>query len=228
MIAMIAMIVSQTSPVDRCLARLAAETPETLGLRMLARDPVAAELPLAKRHHLVAAALEDGAAVGAMLTARYPGLPPQSVATALGIRIVETPDDPFAGPFWRHADYRARPPEIRLFVTALAALDALLTNPHVSGLVGLTRSASAFIAHELYHHIEATRDQPRLARRHAVVRLRIGALRLDAPLLPLPEIAAGACAQAMLGLPHHAAILDLIAVHHRDGACARSLSHGTA
>jgi hypothetical protein len=204
----------QPRPEDACLAHLRAHTPHTLGHDMLANDPVAADLPAEARRSLVSAALDDGTAVGAMLNLQYPGRGPEAVATALGVRIVETHDDPFAGPFWRHADYRARPPEIRLFATALAALDGLMANPEIACLVGVRRSAPVFVAHELYHHVEATRAEPRLARRHAVARLRIGAIRLAAPVLALSEIAAGACAQAMLGLPHHAAILDLLALSH--------------
>jgi hypothetical protein len=56
------------------------------------------------------------------------------------------------------------------------------------------------------------RDAPPLARRHAVTRLRLGRWRLAAPVLALSEIAAGACAQALLELKHHAAMLDLIAL----------------
>ena len=199
-------------PEEACLARLRGETPFTLGDRMLANDPVAADLPAEARHRLVAAALDDGTAVGAMLNRRYTGLGPEAVAAALGVRIVETREDPYAGPFWRHADYRARPPEIRLFAIALAALDGVMATPDIASLVGVRRSAPVFVAHELYHHVEATRAEPRLARRHAVARLRLGAIRLAAPVLALSEIAAGACAQAMLGLPNHAAILDLLAL----------------
>lgn len=191
-------------------ARLEAATPHALGLAMLSRDPVAARLSADAQHRLVSAALDDGTAVGAMLRACHPALAPEGIAAAFGISVVRTDAPPFAGPFWRHADYRSSPPEIRLFSTALAALDALLEQDGLGDLLGITDAAPVFVAHELYHHIEATRDEAPLARRHAVTRLQVGPLRLDAPVLAMPEIAAGACAQTMLGLRHHAAILDAV------------------
>ena len=193
-------------------AWLDAATPRALGLAMLARDPVAALLPADAQHGLLSAALEDGAAVGAMLRARHRGRTAEQIAAALAIPVVRTLDSPFAGPLWRHADYRPRPPEIRLFTTALAALDALLARDDLGGRIGIAATAPVFVAHELYHHIEATRAEPPLARRHALTRLQVGPLRLKAPVLALPEIAAGACAQAMLGLRHHAAVLDRVAL----------------
>jgi len=195
---------------DVLSARLQAATPHALGLRMLSRDPVAAELPADAQHRLVLAALDDGAAVGAMLRARHPALAPEQIAAALGIAVVRTRESPLAGPFWRHADYRSRPPEIRLFSTALAALNTLLEQDRLGDCLGIADTAAIFVAHELYHHVDATREEPPLARRHAVTRLRLGPLRLDAPVLAMPEIAAGACAQALLGLRHHAAILDVV------------------
>jgi len=78
------------------------------------------------------------------------------------------------------------------------------------------------VAHELYHHVEATRAEPPLARRHAVTRLRVGAWELRVPVLTLCEIAAGACAQALLGLPYHPAILDMVALSHAAPDVVRS------
>ena len=67
----------------------------------------------------------------------------------------------------------------------------------------LERVASVFLTHELFHHVEAKSNEPSLARHHAVTRLRVATWRLRAPVLTLSEIAAGACAQAMLSLPYH-------------------------
>ena len=194
------------------IRKLAAASPEDFGLQMLACDPVGASLSAPARCALVAAALDDGAAVGTALAARYPGIAPDGVARRLGIRVVETDELPWVGPLLRHADYRAAPPEIQLFRAALEPLDRFLAQPEARDLIGASCAGPVFLAHELYHHVEATRDAPPLPRRHAVTRLQLKRWRLAAPVLALSEIAAGACAQALLRLKHHAAMLDLMAL----------------
>ena len=194
------------------IRKVATARPEDFGLQMLAGDPVGASLPAPARCALVAAALDDGASVGRALAARHPGIAPDGIARRLGIRVVETNELPWAGPLLRHADYRAVPPEIQLFRAALEPLDRFLAQPEARDLIGASCAGPVFLAHELYHHVEATRDAPPLPRRLAVTRLRLGRWRLSAPVHALSEIAAGACAQALLGLRHHAAMLDLFAL----------------
>ena len=207
-----------------CVAWAEKATPEALGGWLLRRDPVGSELPDSARAELVRAALCDGEAVGTALRAAYPGLAPDRIAAVLGIRVSETDEDPWAGPFLRHADYRAKPPEIRVFRSAVAALEAQidfsLRGADVRGnragraLADFAASlwgkplASVFVAHELYHHMEATRVDPPLQRRHAVTRLRVGLWHWNASIHALSEIAAGSCAQALLALAHHPALLD--------------------
>jgi hypothetical protein len=203
-------LVAVGSRFSELLDWLRGATPEALGRQMLAHDGVAARLPAETLEQLVAAALEDGAAAGLMLRAEHPDLPPDLIAGALGVSVVEVDEEPWAGPFLRFADYGSHPPKIRLFRTAIVFLDWLLSRSGVGDRVGIDRTAPIFIAHELYHHIEATRDAPPLARRHAVTRLRFGHWQLRAPVLAMPEIAAGACAQAVVALGSHPAILDLI------------------
>jgi hypothetical protein len=185
-------------------------TPEALGRHLLAHDGVAALLPAETLEQLVVAALEDGAAAGLMLRTGHPDLPPDLIAGALGVSVVEIDEEPWAGPFLRFADYGSHPPKIRLFRTAIGFLDRLLWRSGLSDRVSIDRTAPIFIAHELYHHIEATREAPPLARRHAATRLRFCHWQLRAPVLAMPEIAAGACAQALVGLGYHPAILDVI------------------
>jgi hypothetical protein len=147
------------------------------GLQMLACDPVGARLPAPARRALVAAALDDGAAVGRALAAHHPGVAPDGIARGLGIGVVETDEQPWAGPLLRHAEYCGDPSEIRLFRAALEPLDRLLATPEACGLIGTASAGPVFLAHELYHHVEATREAPPLPRRHAVVRLRLGRCR---------------------------------------------------
>jgi hypothetical protein len=180
--------------------RLDAEPPEALGLQLLREDPVGATLADADAAGLVRMALADGTGVGAELRAAYPGQAPTAIATTLGIAVRHTEESPWCGPFLRWADYRPCPPEIRLFERALRNLSGLLADP-----------ASIFVAHELYHHIEGRRLLLPLPRRYARVRFRIGKIRLSVQVAALSEIAAGGCAQALLGLGWHPAVLCRLA-----------------
>ena len=204
------------------VACLDAASPDALARLMLMQDPVAAPLALERQHRMVRAALEEGNSVGVTLRSRHHGMAPEAIARALGVMIVETHEPPWAGPFLRYADYRSHPPEIRLFRKTLGWLDLLLAQPGVGNVLGIHRASCVFVAHELFHHIEATANEPSLARRHAVTKLRVATWRLRAPVLMLSEIAAGACAQAMLSLPYHPVILDLVALSRAAPRMARA------
>jgi hypothetical protein len=204
------------------VACLDAASPDALARLMLMQDPVAAPLALERQHRMVRAALEAGDSVGVTLRSRHHGMAPEAIARALGVMILETQEPSWAGPFLRYADYRSNPPEIRLFRKTLGWLDLLLAQPGVGNVLGIHRVSSVFVAHELFHHIEATGNEPSLARRHAVTRLRVANWRLRAPVLMLSEIAAGACAQAMLSLPYHPAILDFVALSQAAPRIARA------
>jgi hypothetical protein len=207
-----------------------AANPAVLGLHMIERDPVAPRLPPDAQRQLVSAALDDGASIGNLLRERYPGRAPGDIASELGVSVRETDEQPWAGPFLRHADYRSRPPEIRLFRASLGTLDRFLAQSGLGGLMGIACARPVFIGHELYHHVEAFREALPLARRHAVTRGRFGPWRLSAPIAILSEIAAGACAQAILALRHHPALLDLVVLWYVAPAIAKSraarLLHG--
>jgi hypothetical protein len=89
------------------------------------------------------------------------------------------------------ADYMPRPPRIRLFRPAIAALDRRLAD-YPESLAEGTRPI--FLAHELFHHWEELHPGRALLRLHRDRRL--------------PEIAAGAFAQELLGLRCHPEQLD--------------------
>jgi len=202
------------------LLRAVADTPaETLGLLMLTNDPAAARLSIGSRRAAVRAALDDGAAGARGLAARWDTSAPDAIARSLGIALVDSDAEAQFGSLLRYAEYRSDPPEIHLFRRALARLDRALADPAIGGLLGIATSAPVFVAHAIYHHVELTRAALPLGRRHAVT-ARFGPLRWRRSLPSLSEIAAGACAQTLLGLPHHPKLLDLIALYDRDPAAA--------
>jgi hypothetical protein len=80
----------------------------------------------------------------------------------------------------------------------------------VAEVLGLNSCAPAFVAHELYHHLDNLRTQP-IGRQHRVTLLPLGPWRLTSGVSILAEIAAGSFAQRLLALPIHAGIFDLVA-----------------
>jgi hypothetical protein len=113
------------------------------------------------------------------------------MAARLGVTVDEVDGDGGFGTVVVYADYMMRPPRVRLFMPAIAALDRRLTN-YPEPLAGGTRPV--FLAHELFHHWEELHPDRALRR-----------LSRDRRL---PEIAAGAFAQELLGLKCHPEQLD--------------------
>jgi hypothetical protein len=189
-----------------------AASPETLGMVMLEADPHARRLDRAARLAAVSDALADGAAVAMTWRARFPGLPPHEIARELDLPIEVTDDDPMVGSLWRFAEYRQRPARILLYDRGLAPLERELAGAWAVRLLGQAPPREVFIAHELYHHAEATRPDTPIARRHRPTLFRIGGWHWRTGIAALAEIAAGAFAQSLLHLPCHPKLLDLIAL----------------
>jgi hypothetical protein len=77
--------------------------------------------------------------------------------------------------------------------------------------LGRAALQDVFVAHELFHHAEATRTEPPVARRYRPTLFRIGRWHWRTGIAALAEIAAGAFAQTLLDLPCHPGVLDLVA-----------------
>ena len=202
--------------------RLLDLNPERIAELILVQDGIAGLLSAAALRRLSIVGLEEGTAVGLELAGRFPGLSPVSVARALGVRVHASEQSPWIGPLLRYADYGAQPPEIRLFNPAIAWLDQVIDAAEIRDRCTLHATYSVFVAHELYHHIDAIGPQRPLSERHAVSRWRLGKWRVRVPALAVAEIAAGACAQALLGLSHHPALLDLMAQAWAGWGCGDS------
>jgi hypothetical protein len=204
------MISAATSP--SWLTEVVAASPETLGLVMLEADPHAQRLDRAAQIAAVRDALAEGTATTKALRARFPRLAPQGIARELGIPIETTDDYPVVGTIWRFAEYRERPPRILLYSRGLAPVECAIAGVLAKRLLRQATPQEVFIAHELFHHIEATRSDTPIARRHQPTLFRIGSWHWRTGLAALSEIAAGAFAQALLDLPCHPRVLDLVAL----------------
>ena len=116
---------------------------------------------------------------------------PAEIARKLAVRVEEVEGDGGFGTVVVFADYMPRPPRVRLFMPAIAALDRRLAG-YPERLVEGTRPI--FLAHELFHHWEELHPDRALRRLYRDRRL--------------PELAAGAFAQELLGLRCHPEALD--------------------
>jgi hypothetical protein len=193
-------------------AEIETASPETLGLAMLKADHHGWRLDYAAQLAAVSDALADGAATAGDLRKRFPSLMPQDVAREFRVPIETTDDDPMVGSIWRFAEYRPRPPRIMLYNRGIAPLEHRLAGSPIQRLLGRATPRDVFVAHELYHHIEAIRSEVPIARRYQPTLFRIGNWRWRTGIAALAEIAAGAFAQSLLDLPCHPGVLNLIAL----------------
>src|SRR3954452_612024 len=190
-------------------AEIETASPATLGLAMLKADPHGWRLDPAAQLAAVSDALADGAATAADLRKRFPTLTPQDVARELRVPIETTDDDPLVGSIWRFAEYRPRPPRIMLYNRGIAPLERELAGSE--RLLGRATPRDVFVAHELYHHIEAIRYEVPIARRYQPTLFRIGNWRWRTGIAALAEIGAGAFAQSFLDLPCFPCVLNFVA-----------------
>jgi hypothetical protein len=202
------MAAAVTSP--EWLTRLETASPQALGLAMLQADPHARHLDHAARQAAVSDALDNGAVTAQELRAQCKSGDPREIARQLGLTIEVSDEDPLVTSLWRFAEYSPRPPGIKVYRRALDALDHALDRSLAMRLLGAATPKDVFIAHELYHHAEATRTDEPMARRHQVTLFRIGKWRWRSGIASLSEIAAGAFAQGLLDLPYHPRMLDLV------------------
>ncbi|MCA6111117.1 hypothetical protein [Bradyrhizobium cenepequi] len=179
---------------------------------MLQADPHAWRLDRSTQLVAVSDALADGIAAAGKLRTRFVDLSPEQIARELGLHVEMTDDDPMVGSIWRFAEYRPRPPRIVLYSRGLSPLERNLTRSRAVRLLGRATLRDVFIAHELFHHIEAIRPDVPIARRYQPSLLRIGNWHWRTGIGAMAEIAAGAFAQSLLDLPCHPKALDFVAV----------------
>jgi hypothetical protein len=194
-------------------------TPHALGAWLLREDLQYTRIEPGRREALVDAALDDGYGMAERARERW-GSEPTAIAAACGVSVVACDLERGWGTSVVYADYHGRTRSVRLFLPAIARLDRHLSCDAVAAVAGIRSARPALLAHELYHHLDAIRLGPLLARLHRVTLLRLGRWRWTSGLASLGEIAAGAFAQRLLGLRWHARFLDLIAIHDANPAAA--------
>jgi hypothetical protein len=130
------------------------------------------------------------------------------------------------------AEYRTRPISITVYQPALHRMERLLREAGMDIWLRTSDLHGIFVAHELYHHLDSSSMATALSRRHRVNLLRIGPWCWRGGLASLDEIGAGAFAQALLDLPRHPRILDMLCIYDADpddiGRIAAQLEDGGA
>lgn len=208
---------------DMLRAALPHATARRLAALILGEDPRAARLSIRRACELVDAALTDGVELAAWV-ARQWGHDPDRIAAAAGIDVIDVDGSNDYGSTRVYAEYLPRGQRVYLYRPALAAIDRHLHSDALGALLGVRAAREVFLAHELYHHFDLTREAGPLASRHRVVLLTLGRWRWTSGLPVLAEIAAGAFAQTLLGLRCHAKLLDVLTLFdHAPQAAERFL-----
>jgi hypothetical protein len=207
---------------ESALAALPLATAQALAFLQLREDPIYYRIPPTQQVDLVAAALGDGYALADQQRAQ--GFShPWRIAQRLGVSVRESTEDASFGTTVVCAEYYTRQREIVLYTRVIERVqgmaDDLLHGAAVSGAPCDVRAA--YLAHELYHHLDCLRGPDSIARRHRVCLLRIGRLRWTSGVSSLAEIAAGAFAQRLLDLDFHAKLLDLCVLLDRHTPAAQ-------
>lgn len=184
-------------PADRALA-----------LDLLAADPQWHRIDTARRDPMIDTAFAIGASTADHIRSRF-GTHPDDIAAALGVpvEVSATPADYATTLVF--ATYSTRPPRIVLFRDAIARVDACIAAPEMRTRWGGVAARAVYVAHELFHHLDD--DAVVRAPDHRVTLLAVGPWRRTAGVAAVAEIAAGAFAQHLLGLPEHPRALDLLA-----------------
>jgi hypothetical protein len=203
------------------LARAAPHAkPERLGYLILRFDPQFHRLSLEEAREVVRMALDAGVGQADELVAKHGTRDPFSLCERLGIRVDFSDDGCRYGSVLQYAEYRSKPPQVRLYRKAMEGVNRLLSNPRVAEIVGITDISAPFLAHELFHHLDNLPGHLPSKQVKQVATAKLGPWALRSGLVSVPEIAAGSFAQTLLQLPFHLKLVDMLAIHAENPANA--------
>ncbi len=194
--------------------------PERLGHLILRFDPQFHRLSPEEAREVVQMALELGAEQAETVAAENGARDPFTLCEQLGVRVETSEDACRYGNLLQYAEYRSRPPQVRLYRKAMDGADRLLTESGVAEVLGMTEVSGAFLAHELFHHLDNLPEHQPVKQVRRVTTMRIGPWTLRSGLVTLAEVAAGSFAQALLRLPFHLKLVDLLAIYAESPARA--------
>jgi len=188
---------------------------EAITLGLLRGDPLYRYIVPGAAQSMVAAALAEGRSRAAWMKNLY-GSDLLKIADRLNVPIRSTDIDAGWSSTVVFAEYQTRPVSITLYRPAIERIERVLREVGMDIWLRTTDLCAIFIAHELYHHLESSSMATPLSKRYQVELLRIGPWCWRGGLASLDEIGAGAFAQALLGLPRHPRILDMLCIYDAD------------
>jgi hypothetical protein len=178
---------------------------------MLGDDPFFGRLPPDREAEAIDFALAAGQRATDETAALY-GRDPEAVASSLKVPVKRSDEPSLKGKAILFSEYADRPPAITLYSQPMDEANRLLRENDLIGLLGIDDLVPVYLAHELYHHLDAKRLTPGTAG-FRVTTLRLGPLRLGTGLPSLCEIAADRFALSLLGLKVPPKALHFVTIH---------------
>lgn len=134
---------------------------------------------------------------------------PLNLARSLGVTVRHSPRDLRVGSAAIRAEYDARMRAVTLYTPAVEAIDRCLADAGSSAGWPEEGAAPLLLAHELFHHLEATRFPPADQQVPPVERRLLGGLwRSRRGIRSCREVAAHAFASHLVGLPFYAGAVE--------------------
>lgn len=187
--------------------------PERLGYLILRFDPQFHRLSAEEARDVVRMALEMGAQQAEAVAAEHGTRDPFALCERLGIRVETSDDHCRYGSILQYAEYRSRPPQVRLYRKAMEGANRLLSVPQIGEVLDVSDVSQPFLAHELFHHLDNLPHHLPARKLRQVTTLKLGSWTLRSGLVSAPEVAAGSFAQTLLRLPFHLKLVDLLAIY---------------
>jgi hypothetical protein len=188
---------------------------EAITLGLLRGDPLYRYIVPGSAQSMVAAAIAEGRSRAGWMKNLY-GKDLLKIAERLNVPIRSTDIEAGWGSTVVFAQYQTRPVSITLYRPAIDRIERVLREVGMDIWLRTADLCAIFIAHELYHHLESSSLATPLSKRYKVDLLRIGPWCWRGGLASLDEIGAGSFAQALLGLPKHPRILDMLCIYDAD------------
>ncbi len=179
----------------------------------LEKDPVFSHLSPEQHLFYLDYALQAGCAQAAL----YQGADAFALAKKFGVKVVFQPNGSDIASGTLRATYDAQEETIEIFASSIAQMERSLA-PWLDIPWDTKKIAAIHLAHELFHHLEATQIEPVARQLPPVTTLRLGRIKLaQSRVRRCREIAAHAFAKELLELPVLPNIADwLLAISRQE------------
>jgi len=185
---------------------------------MLKDDPFFGRLPRRSYQEAIDFAFAAGQTAADRVMPQY-GHKPEAIAAALQVHVTRSDQWTQTGNTILFSEYSDHPPSIKIYTSSVNEANRLIQDNGLSESLGIDDLTPMHLAHELYHHLEATKLTGGTAG-FRIQTFRLGPFGLSTGLPSLCEIAADRFALAVLGLKVPPKAMEFITVyrHNREYA----------